>query len=108
LLGGYPDELVSASYRFGKHVGMAFELVDDVLDVIGSLLQLGKPSLSDLKAGLATAPVLLYACRRVPRTGINGGSEIYMSSEPTSWSFGQRVSNVPKSWPGCMQKPPWT
>jgi geranylgeranyl pyrophosphate synthase len=58
LLGDYPAELVDASYRFGKHVGMAFQLVDDVLDFEGSLSQLGKPALSDLKAGLATAPVL--------------------------------------------------
>jgi geranylgeranyl pyrophosphate synthase len=69
LLGDYPDELVSASYRFGKHVGMAFQLVDDVLDFEGSLSQLGKPSLSDLKAGLATAPVL-FACEEFPELGL--------------------------------------
>ena len=61
LLGDYPAELVDASYRYGKHVGMAFQLVDDVLDFEGSLASLGKPSLSDLKAGLATAPVLFAA-----------------------------------------------
>jgi geranylgeranyl pyrophosphate synthase len=69
LLGDYPDELVSASYRFGKHTGMAFQLVDDVLDFEGSLSQLGKPSLSDLKAGLATAPVL-FACEEFPELGL--------------------------------------
>jgi geranylgeranyl pyrophosphate synthase len=69
LLGDYPDELVSASYRFGKHVGMSFQLVDDVLDFEGSLSQLGKPSLSDLKAGLATAPVL-FACEEFPELGL--------------------------------------
>ena len=61
LLGDYPTELVDASYRFGKHVGMAFQLVDDVLDFEGSLSQLGKPALADLRAGLATAPVLFAA-----------------------------------------------
>ena len=61
LLGSYPEELVNASYRFGKHVGMAFQLVDDVLDFEGSLSQLGKPALSDIQAGLATAPVLFAA-----------------------------------------------
>ena len=61
LLGDYPAEYVDASYRFGKHVGMAFQLVDDVLDFEGSLSQLGKPALADLRAGLATAPVLLAA-----------------------------------------------
>jgi geranylgeranyl pyrophosphate synthase len=61
LLGDYSPDLVDASYRFGKHVGMAFQLVDDVLDYEGSLKQLGKPALADLKAGLATAPVLFAA-----------------------------------------------
>jgi len=58
LLGDYDDELVEASYNYGKHVGMAFQLVDDILDFEGSEKTLGKPALSDLKAGLATAPVL--------------------------------------------------
>ena len=61
LLGDYPEKLVQASYLYGKHVGMAFQLVDDVLDFEGSLLQLGKAPLSDLKAGIATAPVFFAA-----------------------------------------------
>ena len=61
LLGNYSTEYVQASYQYGKHIGMAFQLVDDVLDFEGTLLQMGKPALSDLKAGLATAPVLFAA-----------------------------------------------
>nr|AYV97144.1 trans-prenyltransferase 4 [Haslea ostrearia] len=58
ILGSYPSEMVMASYEYGKHVGIAFQLVDDILDFEGNLSQLGKPALSDLKAGLSTAPVL--------------------------------------------------
>jgi hexaprenyl-diphosphate synthase len=61
LLGNYTNEYIQASYQYGKHIGMAFQLVDDVLDFEGTLLQMGKPALSDLKAGLATAPVLFAA-----------------------------------------------
>ena len=61
LLGDDPEKMVQASYLYGKHVGMAFQLVDDVLDFEGSLLQLGKAPLSDLKAGIATAPVFFAA-----------------------------------------------
>ena len=61
LLGNYSNEYIQASYQYGKHIGMAFQLVDDVLDFEGTLLQMGKPALSDLKAGLATAPVLFAA-----------------------------------------------
>ena len=58
LLADCPPELVDACYKFGKHVGMAFQLVDDVLDFEGSVSSMGKPALADLNAGLATAPVL--------------------------------------------------
>ena len=65
LLGGYPPEMVWASYRFGKHFGMAFQLVDDVLDFEGNISDLGKPALADLSSGLATAPVL-FATEQFP------------------------------------------
>ena len=65
LLGSYPPELVWASYRFGKHLGMAFQLVDDVLDFEGTVSELGKPALSDLNSGLSTAPVL-FASEEFP------------------------------------------
>jgi geranylgeranyl pyrophosphate synthase len=66
LLGNYPWDMVRASYQYGKHAGMAFQLVDDALDFEGTLGQLGKPSLADLKAGLATAPVL-FAAQQFPQ-----------------------------------------
>jgi geranylgeranyl pyrophosphate synthase len=63
LLGNYAQELVDCSYAYGKHIGMAFQLVDDVLDFEGAAALMGKPALSDLNAGLATAPVL-YALQQ--------------------------------------------
>jgi len=65
VLADCPPQLVTASYKYGKHVGMAFQLVDDVLDFEGSLLSMGKPALADLKAGLATAPVI-FSARQFP------------------------------------------
>lgn len=65
VLAECPPELVTASYKYGKHVGMAFQLVDDVLDYEGSVASMGKPALADLKAGLATAPVM-FSARRYP------------------------------------------
>jgi len=66
LLGNYPRDSVMASYKFGKHLGVAFQMMDDVLDFEGDISQLGKPALSDLKAGIATAPVL-FACEQFPQ-----------------------------------------
>lgn len=66
VLGDLPEEIEDAAFAYGKHIGLAFQLVDDILDFEGSLQTLGKPALADLKAGLATAPVLL-AVDRFPR-----------------------------------------
>lgn len=61
ILGGQPDHIVHAAYRYGKHLGLAFQLVDDVLDFEGDAASMGKPALSDLNSGMATAPVLFAA-----------------------------------------------
>ena len=46
-------------YEFGKHLGLAFQYVDDILDFVSDSKTLGKPALNDMREGLATAPVLL-------------------------------------------------
>ena len=43
-------------YRFGRQLGLAFQVVDDILDFTGSDQQLGKPAASDLASGYLTAP----------------------------------------------------
>ena len=45
---------------YGRYAGVAFQLVDDLLDFTASPAQLGKPVLSDLKEGKVTLP-LIYA-----------------------------------------------
>jgi all-trans-nonaprenyl-diphosphate synthase len=45
-------------YQFGRAVGLAFQIVDDILDFTGTTDALGKPAGSDLKSGNLTAPVL--------------------------------------------------
>nr|YP_009315767.1 Prenyl transferase [Trichogloeopsis pedicellata]SCW24425.1 Prenyl transferase [Trichogloeopsis pedicellata] len=45
-------------YIYGKHIGLAFQIIDDMLDIIGSHKNLGKPIGSDLKNGNLTAPIL--------------------------------------------------
>jgi octaprenyl-diphosphate synthase len=46
--------------EYGRYAGLAFQLVDDLLDFTASSEQLGKPVLSDLKEGKVTLP-LIYA-----------------------------------------------
>ncbi|XP_053779363.1 all trans-polyprenyl-diphosphate synthase PDSS1 isoform X1 [Desmodus rotundus] len=63
---GCPDPVVhEIAYQYGKNVGIAFQLIDDVLDFTSSSDQMGKPTSADLKLGLATGPVL-FACQQFP------------------------------------------
>jgi geranylgeranyl pyrophosphate synthase len=48
---------------FGKEIGMAFQIVDDILDYTGDQVTLGKPIGSDLQQGLLTLPLQIYAER---------------------------------------------
>nr|YP_009257550.1 prenyl transferase [Coeloseira compressa]ANH09633.1 prenyl transferase [Coeloseira compressa] len=45
-------------YTYGKHLGIAFQLIDDILDITGSTKLLGKPTGNDLKNGNLTAPLI--------------------------------------------------
>ncbi|MBZ3880591.1 Decaprenyl-diphosphate synthase subunit 1 [Sciurus carolinensis] len=66
LVRGCPDPMVhEIAYQYGKNVGIAFQLIDDVLDFTSCSDQMGKPTSADLKLGLATGPVL-FACQQFP------------------------------------------
>ena len=58
LLAGCSDEEAAAAWAYGKNLGIAFQLIDDVLDFTSSQEELGKPVGSDVRSGLATYPVL--------------------------------------------------
>lgn len=49
------------AFQYGRHVGIAFQLIDDLLDFVSSTATMGKPAATDLQLGLATAPVLFAA-----------------------------------------------
>jgi geranylgeranyl pyrophosphate synthase len=56
------DETVVESMRvYGYNLGMAFQIVDDVLDFTGEQAEVGKPVGSDLLQGLVTLPAIYYA-----------------------------------------------
>ena len=52
------EEEKTAMYEYGKHLGLAFQVVDDILDFTQSSEKLGKPQGQDLATGNLTAPVL--------------------------------------------------
>jgi heptaprenyl diphosphate synthase len=59
LTGGLPRDQVEAFTAFGRAFGMVFQVRDDILDVIGTEAELGKPAGQDLAEGIYTLPVLL-------------------------------------------------
>ncbi|MGO9455576.1 MAG: polyprenyl synthetase family protein [Acidimicrobiales bacterium] len=59
LTGGAPTDEVAALTAYGQCFGMIFQLRDDVLDVVASDEELGKPAGQDLAEGIYTLPVLV-------------------------------------------------
>jgi octaprenyl-diphosphate synthase len=68
VLGNLDDAGEQALADYGHYAGLAFQLVDDVLDFTASPEKLGKPVLSDLKEGKVTLP-LIYALESDGATG---------------------------------------
>jgi octaprenyl-diphosphate synthase len=58
-LAGAPERIVKRMGRLGTIIGLAFQMVDDLLDVIGPETKIGKPVGSDLRAGIPSLPVVL-------------------------------------------------
>ena len=59
IVAGLPPALTESLADFGRSYGMAFQIVDDILDVISTEDALGKPAGQDLREGNYTLPVLL-------------------------------------------------
>jgi octaprenyl-diphosphate synthase len=80
VLGGAPEPQVNALRDYGYHIGMAFQMVDDLLDVLGDPAELGKPVGSDLRQGVLTLPSILLL-------------ERYPEDNPIQALFRQRRQN---------------
>jgi len=59
LLSGQQSQAVEAFSRYGWHLGMSFQLADDLLDLVGEATESGKEPGTDLREGVLTLPVLL-------------------------------------------------
>ena len=65
LLSDVSPEIAKGLYSYGRNLGLAFQIVDDILDFTASTQVLGKPAGSDLISGNITAPAL-YAMEEQP------------------------------------------
>lgn len=58
VLSNRDEEIQNDFYLYGKHIGLAFQIIDDILDITSTSNNLGKPAGSDLKNGNLTAPLI--------------------------------------------------
>ena len=58
MVAGHPNAVVKALTDFGHHYGLAFQIVDDLLDVMATDKELGKPAGNDLIEGVYTLPII--------------------------------------------------
>jgi geranylgeranyl pyrophosphate synthase len=60
VIGGASERQIAALATYGREVGSAFQIVDDILDFTGDSQHIGKPVGGDLLHGLVTLPALIY------------------------------------------------
>ena len=82
VLGDAPEEYEEALRRFGLHLGMAFQIIDDILDFTADAETLGKPAGSDLRSGIITLPVYFYIQQPERREQIIGMIEGRPTGDP--------------------------
>jgi geranylgeranyl diphosphate synthase type I len=82
VLAGAPGEVVDALSGFGEQVGLAFQLVDDVLGIWGDPKITGKPVFSDLRSHKKSLPVTFATT--------HGGA---VGQELAAWLAGEETSD---------------
>jgi geranylgeranyl pyrophosphate synthase len=103
ILSGAPEGEIELLRAYGYNLGMAFQIVDDVLDFVGAEADMGKPVGSDLRQGTITLPTirLLQAdpenltIRRIFDDGdfsdeaINAAVDLVLSSDGIPYALGE-------------------
>jgi geranylgeranyl pyrophosphate synthase len=86
VLSQAPEGSIKILREYGHNLGLAFQIVDDILDYTGTESELGKPAGSDLKQGTYTMPAMLMV-------------ERYPEDNPVKRFFEDRskLENIPKA-----------
>ncbi len=63
VLGGASEPQIQQLRGFGNDLGMAFQIIDDVLDLREKSSDLGKPAGNDIRQGVVTLPTMMFASR---------------------------------------------
>ncbi len=68
IVSGAADREVELLYTYGLNLGIAFQIIDDILDYTEDQSTIGKPAGNDLRQGMVTLP-LIYALQEQPQNG---------------------------------------
>jgi len=60
ILSSSSEDMIDHMSRFGEKIGIAFQIIDDILDFTGEQVTVGKPIGSDLRQGIITLPAIIY------------------------------------------------
>ncbi len=82
IVGGGTDAQIALMTQYGVNLGIAFQIVDDILDYTGSPTTIGKPTGNDLRQGLVTLP-LLYALRNEQNGRVERVERIMNQKKPS-------------------------
>ncbi len=95
VLADMAEEDIQHLRKYGYHLGVAFQIVDDILDFTGSQRTLGKPAGSDLLQGTLTLPFFHYAeTLRNPDALLDELDEAYDESSEDDESWRRMVADI--------------
>jgi heptaprenyl diphosphate synthase len=81
IVGSASDAQIALMHEYGLNLGIAFQIIDDVLDYTGSVEIIGKPAGNDLRQGLVTLP-LIYALRNEHNGRLDQAQRLFQSQTP--------------------------
>lgn len=85
-LAGAHSNLIEETERYGLNMGIAFQVVDDILDVVGHLELLGKPTGMDLRDGNPSLPIILAL-----QDGQNAVRDAFECAQPSEVQIAQAL-----------------
>ena len=81
IVGSASDAQIALMHEYGLNLGIAFQIIDDVLDYTGSVEIIGKPAGNDLRQGLVTLP-LIFALRNEHNGRLDQAQRLFQSQTP--------------------------
>jgi octaprenyl-diphosphate synthase len=95
VIAGADSESVATCAAFGRNVGLAFQIMDDILDFVGEEKILGKPRCSDVRGGDMTLP-LIAAMKDAPESAAASMRELCSSPDLQDDALAELVRLIEK------------